>query len=349
MVIAMINPSRIAFTVVLLMSFVVGADAQLVPAGQQIGKIKLADVEMRDVCILADERTKTYYAVSSTFVPTTEARARPAVRAYTSKDLITWEGPHIIFQTPPDFWGGVNIRGIWAPELHAYKGKYYLFATFDTDSLFPEQWRNWLPRVKRGTQVLVSNSPLGPFKPFQNHSTLPVDMMTLDGTLWIEDGVPYMVFCNEWVQIKDGAVEMIQLKGDLSETVGEPIHLFDGSDARWNRKSPQYHCYVTDGPYLFPSKSGKLFMIWSSFGAHGYTTGVAISTSGKVRGPWTQQADPVFSEDGGHGMIFKRFDGELMLVLHQPNKRPLERARLFELEDTGETLRIEAPFPNTGR
>ena len=134
----MINPSRIAFTVVLLMSFVVGADAQLVPAGQQIGKIKLADVEMRDVCILADERTKTYYAVSSTFVPTTEARARPAVRAYTSKDLISWEGPHIIFQTPPDFWGGVNIRGIWAPELHAYKGKYYLFATFDTDSLFPE-------------------------------------------------------------------------------------------------------------------------------------------------------------------------------------------------------------------
>jgi hypothetical protein len=31
-----------------------------------------------------------------------------------------------------------------------------------------------------------------------------------------------------------------------------------------------------------------------------------------------------------------------MLVLHQPN----ERGRLFELEDTGETLRIKAPFPN---
>src|SRR5437870_11945752 len=111
-------------------------DAQSVADVQQIGKIKLADVEMRDVCILADETTRTYYAVSSTFVPTTEARGRPAVRAYTSKDLITWEGPHIIFQTPPDFWSGVNIRGIWAPELHAYKGKYYLFATFDTDSLF---------------------------------------------------------------------------------------------------------------------------------------------------------------------------------------------------------------------
>jgi beta-xylosidase len=314
-------------------------------SAQSTDSIRFADVRMRDVCILADEATKTYYAVSSTFVPSTEGRGQPAVRAYTSKDLINWEGPHTIFQTPPDFWGNANIRGIWAPEMHSYKGKYYLFATFDTDSQFPEQWRNWVPRVKRGTQVLVSDSALGPFKPFQNHSTLPVDMMTLDGTLWVEDGVPYMVFCHEWVQIKDGTVEMIQLKDDLSETVGEPIHLFDGSDATWSRKSPQYHCHVTDGPYLYRSKSGKLFMIWSSFGAHGYTTGVAVSTSGKLRGPWTQQTEPLFADDGGHGMIFKRFDGQTMLVLHQPNKRPLERGRLFELEDTGETLRIKNPFP----
>jgi len=343
------NLIRTVFALVFL--FIAGAAAvraQTTPP-QPLNKIKLADVRMRDVCILADETTKTYYAVSSTFVPASEGRGRPAVHAYTSKDLITWEGPHIIFQTPADFWGDANIRGIWAPEMHAYKGKFYLFATFDTDSKLPEQWHNWLPRVRRGTQVLVSDSPLGPFKPFQNHSTLPVDMMTLDGTLWIEDGIPWMIFCHEWVQIKDGTVEMMQLKDDLSETVGEPVYLFDGSDGPWNRKSPQWHCYVTDGTYLFRSKSGKLFMIWSSFGTGGYTTGVAVSASGKLRGPWTQQTEPLFSEDGGHGMIFKRFDGQLMLVLHQPNKRPNERGRLFELEDTGETLRIKGPFPTPSR
>lgn len=343
------NPSRVAFAIVFAIAALgVSSRAQSNPQPQTAGQIRLADVRMRDVCILADETSKTYYAVSSTFVPAaegTEGRGRAAVRAYTSKDLVTWEGPHIIFQTPANFWGDVNIRGIWAPELHSYKGKYFLFATFDTDSQFPEQWRNWLPRVKRGTQVLVGDSPLGPFKPFQNHSTLPVDMMTLDGTLWIEDGIPYMIFCHEWVQIKDGAVEMMQLKDDLSATVGEPVHLFDGSDATWSVKSTQYYCHVTDGPYLYRSKNGRLFMIWSSFGAHGYTTGVAISASGKLRGPWTQQTEPLFAEDGGHGMIFKRFDGQLMLVLHQPNKR-VERARLFELEDTGETLRIKTPFPS---
>ena len=307
-----------------------------------VTKTDLSNIRMRDVCILADEATKTYYAISSTMAANVEGGRRPALRVFTSKDLRTWEGPHIVFQTPPDFWGEINIKAIWAPELIKYKDKYYVFATFDTDSLLAEQWRNWLPRVKRGTQVLVSDSPLGPFKPFQNHSTLPVDMMTLDGTLWIEDGVPYMVYCHEWVQVKDGTVEMIQLKDDLSATVGDPIHLFDGSDAPWGRKSPQWHCYVTDGPYLYRSKTGKLIMIWSSFGKGGYTVGVAVSTTGKLRGPWTQQAEPLYANDGGHGMIFKRFDGQLMLVLHQPNKNPNERPRFFELEDTGDTLKIKS-------
>src|SRR5208283_5178235 len=61
-------------------------------------------------------------------------------------------------------------------------------------------------------------SPPGPRIPWE----LPEDMMTLDGTFWVEDGVPYMVYCHEWVQIVNGTVEMIRLADDLSGTVGEP-------------------------------------------------------------------------------------------------------------------------------
>lgn len=168
-------------------------------------------------------------------------------------------------------------------------------------------------------------------------------MMTLDGTLWTKDNVSFMVFAHEWVQIKDGTIEFIRLKHDFSETIGEPVKLFDGSDATWAQKSKQYSCYVTDGPFLYPSKSGKLFMIWSSFSQTGYTTGVAVSDSGKLAGPWKQNKEPLYTADGGHGMIFKRFDGQLMLVLHSPNKMT-ERAKLFEIEDTGETLRVKKPF-----
>jgi arabinan endo-1,5-alpha-L-arabinosidase len=337
---------KFAFTALLLLLLCgeVSRAQITTPTPLPIGTYHLADIRMRDVCIFTDERTRTYYAVSAGRAPAKEGYRNSIVRAFISKDLINWEGPHTIFQTPADLWGDVNIVGIWAPEMHFYNGKYYLFLTFDTDSKFPEQWRDWLPRVRRGSEVLVGDSPLGPFKPFQNHSTLPVDMMTLDGTMWIEDGVPYMVFAHEWVQITDGTIEYARLKDDLSDIAGEPKRLFRGSDAPWARKSPQWGCWVTDGPYLYKSKSGKLLMIWSSFSKTGYTTGIAISASGKVSGPWQQKAEPLFSDDGGHGMIFRRFDGQLMLALHQPNKTGLERARLFELEDTGETLRIKAPF-----
>jgi GH43 family beta-xylosidase len=290
---------------------------------------------MRDAWILPDVTSQTYFIVSS---------VGPTVRIFVSRDLVTWEGPHVVFRMPPDFWVGAEARGIWAPELHCYRGRYYLFLTVNTATELPEQWRDWLPRVRRGCQVLVGDSPLGPFAPFARGPTLPAEIMTLDGTLWVEDGIPWMVFCHEWVQIVDGTVEMIQLREDLSATVGEPVRLFAGSDAPWSRCSDRYGCWVTDGPSLYRSPSGRLFMIWSSGGSKGYTTGIAVSESGRLAGPWWQRAEPLFEEDGGHGCIFRRFDNQLMLALHQPNKYR-ERAHLFELEDTGEILRIARSFP----
>jgi hypothetical protein len=69
--------------------------------------------------------------------------------------------------------------------------------------------------------------------------------------------------------------------------------------------------------------------------------GIATSESGKLAGPWVQQPAPLFADDGGHPMLFHRLDGQLMMILHRPNKAPNERAQLFELEDTGDTLRLK--------
>ena len=297
--------------------------------------VRLADVRLRDCCVWPDTNTQTYYLVSSTDYR--GPHGRPAVIEYTSKDLRLWTGPRVIFEVPKHFWAQ---RGIWAPELHEYKGKFYLFVTFNTNDKFPEQWRHWPPRVKRGSQILVGNSPTGPFVPFANHATLPADMMTLDGTFWVQDGIPYMVYSHEWVQITDGRMEYIQLKPDLSGTVGEPHWMFRASDAPWNLKS-DLGAHVTDGPYMYRSKTGKLLMVWSGFGKGGYLVGVAISQSGKLAGPWKQYPQPIFDQDGGHPMLFRRFDGQLMLILHSPNHPPDERARLFEVDDLGDNLRLK--------
>ena len=89
-----------------------------------------------------------------------------------------------------------------------------------------------------------------------------------------------------------------------------------------------------------PTTPGQLFMLWSSFTDTGYTTGVAVSDSGKVAGPWRHQPEPLFRKDGGHAMMFRAFDGALVVSLHSPNRSPDERCQLFEVEDTGDTLRI---------
>jgi beta-xylosidase len=105
-------------TLVLLAGLATSAPAQVTPQNAiapGADSLLLPDVRMRDIGILPHAETRTYYAVSS---------AGRSVRAYVSRDLVHWAGPHTIFQTPSDLWGDVEIRGIWAPEMHEYRGKY---------------------------------------------------------------------------------------------------------------------------------------------------------------------------------------------------------------------------------
>jgi GH43 family beta-xylosidase len=236
---------------------------------------------------------------------------------------------------------------VWAPEVHAFKGKYYLFVTFTSGESLPAI-PGRPPQQKRGTQILVADKLTGPFKPFQNRAHTPTDWMALDGTLWVEDGQPYMVFSHEWIQLGNGTIELAKLKSDLSGLAGKPVTLFRAGDAPWvkdlkskDEKGNVYLTLVTDGPFLYRTSKGNLLMIWSSFGQDGYTVGLAESTSGKIAGPWKQLEKPLFTGDGGHGMIFRPFDGRLILTLHKPNNDPDERAGFYELTDNEETLSIK--------
>ena len=78
----------------------------------------------------------------------------------------------------------------------------------------------------------------------------------------------------------------------------------------------------TDGPFLVRSESGALLMLWSSFGEEGYAMGVARSVTGSVTGPWTQEQEPLWARNGGHGMIFTDPSGDNRLVFHWPNETP---------------------------
>lgn len=168
-------------------------------------------------------------------------------------------------------------------------------------------------------------------------------------------GQAYMVFCHEWVQVKDGEICAIKLSSDLSKPISEPILLFTASKSPWPKPIRNGPNYVTDGPYLFQPDSPyrnfmfnydsnnqnnnsmtdldgnntntkPLVMLWSSLSDNSdYVQIISISDSGLVTGPWRHDTDLLYKSDGGHGMIFKSFTGEFFLTLHSPNKNLLER------------------------
>src|SRR3546814_20728707 len=101
---------------------------------------------------------------------------------------------------------------------------------------------------------------------------------------------------------------------------------------------------VTDGPFLLRTQTGKLGILWSSWVFNAYTQGVAYSETGTLDGPWVQQKEPVTPPNYGHGMLFRTFEGKLLMVAHSHRKEgngPTVRIpHLFEVDDSGDRLQV---------
>lgn len=314
----------------------------LVSNGQRKFTVKehvpLDSIRLSDPAILADKATQMYYMTGT------------GGMLWKSKDLKFWQGPYHIAKTNPDSWMGPNPM-IWAAELHQYKGKYYNFATFtNRDVKIDTVAGNVIER--RASHVLVSNTAEGPYLPMKDDIYLPANKPTLDGTFWVDkDEKPYMIYCYEWLQNGNGTIEKIELKPDLSGSVGESVLLFKASDSPWSRaddndgKNTPHK--VTDGPYLFKTDTGRLGMIWTSWIHDIYVQGVAYSKSGTLDGPWTQEKDIITPHNYGHGMLFKTFEGKSLMVLHshkKVNERTIRIPYFFEVDLSGDTLEIVKPY-----
>jgi len=78
--------------------------------------LKLGDFNLHDPFILAHQPSKTYYLYNSAGGNVTGGKGA-GVLVYKSKDLDTWEGPHLVFVIPPGIWAN-PAHGAWAPEVH---------------------------------------------------------------------------------------------------------------------------------------------------------------------------------------------------------------------------------------
>lgn len=293
--------------------------------------IPLDSIRLSDPCILADKNTSMYYMTGT------------GGKLWKSKDLKSWSGPYTVAKTDPESWMGKNPM-IWAAELHAYKGKYYYFATFTNRDLKIDTVKgNVIER--RASHVLVSDRPDGPYVPMKDSVYLPANKPTLDGTFWVDaNNKPYMIYCYEWLQNWDGTIESIELKSDLSGSIGEGKLLFRASESPWSREKEDgvdKPNKVTDGPWLFRTGTGRLGMIWTSWIYNVYTQGMVYSQSGTLAGPWLQEKNPITPPNFGHGMLFQTLEGKWLMSVHshkEINGRYHRVPHLFEIDLSGDQL-----------
>jgi hypothetical protein len=133
----------------------------------------------------------------------------------------------------------------------------------------------------------------------------------------------------------------VKLSDDLTSFISDPLLLFRASDAGKNGVN------ITDGPFLYKTKYGRLIMLWSNRSEkNGYYVKIAYSSNGRPDGKWRQQPGELYKKtdkhaDGGHGMLFTGPDGTLTLAVHSPNVADAEHpttAIFVPVADTGDTL-----------
>lgn len=259
-----------------------------------------------------------------------------------STDLENWEEIGTVFEIPTDgdFWA---YRDIWAPEVHKHNGKFYLFASL--------LGKNGL----RGTQVAVSDTPCGPFIPVKNAPITPQYHSCIDGSLYVHNGVPYVVYSHDWPDCYSkeksayvGEIWALQVDDALVNASGEPFRLFTSDESPVSKAVPHRIIYNdehtmrygSDGPFVQRLECGALFLTWSPYLENNYVVLSAVSESGDIKGPWKHSEKAFYGENGGHAMFFKDMDGTLKMCLHAPEAPPAERAHIFTVEEKGATLEI---------
>lgn len=244
---------------------------------------------------------------------------------YVSDDLENWSEPKECFNSVKN---GMNTEVNWAPEVHKYNGRYYMFATFTMEN------------GNRGTYILAADSPEGPFMPHSDSAVTPKEWMSLDGTLYVSrDNKPYIVFCHEHVQILDGTICYAELSEDLKSIKGDIITLFSASSPDWADASEEGKHFITDGPFLCRTKDDELIMIWSTFIKGKYAECMVRFPDGELSENF-EHLEPLIKNDGGHGMIFKNGE-DVYLTYHTPNQTLSERPAFRRIKDVGTHFELE--------
>ena len=224
---------------------------------------------------------------------------------YTSTDLKEW-----LPDQGRDKFGRAYVNGngfgsrlFWAPEMHKYKGKYYLFHS-----------------AEEKVTVDVGDSPLGPFRNPEKKPFFPEG--NIDNSFFLDDdGTPYMLYAHFYA---GNEVWICELEKDLLHAKPETQRKLIRAEEDWemNRADPRFAKWsIAEGPCLV-KKDGLYWLTYSSHHVIDDNYNVCLATATSVKGPYVKQGKgPILAPRGrykctGHHSLFKDKDGNWKIVFH---------------------------------
>ena len=87
------------------------------------------DINIRDPFVLKSEGKYYLYGTRGETAWTSAF----GLDVYVSDDLENWSEPKSVFEITDKFWGTCDA---WAPEVHYYNNKFYMFASFKAENAF---------------------------------------------------------------------------------------------------------------------------------------------------------------------------------------------------------------------
>lgn|GEM_PF-205040 len=214
---------------------------------------------------------------------------------------------------------GPYSREIWAPELHYYKGKWYIYVAADAGR--NEDHQMWVIESE-------GSDPMGPYNQTPYH--LETGGWAIDGTLLVDsENRPYFIWSG-WPGKVDGVQNLYIAPMESPTKIVAQRTLLSEPDQAWEQRSDHLRGLL-EGPQILYRKD-KIFIIYSASGSWSehYCLGMLEYLGGDICKPenWKKHKEaPIFSGEDkvlgvGHCSFVKSPDGkEDWIVYHTKQKK----------------------------
>ena len=309
-----------------------------VPAGVKADTVSIDTMSVENPFITYDSESNTYYMVAD------------GGYMWTSKELRLWHGPYNILLQDRASWMS-KASAIYSPEIHKYNGRYYYMASFErADTMVAGSNGELFPR--RSCVALVSNSITGPYRTIDvAGELLDIREKAVHPTFCTDEyGVGYMIYNHDASQNGDGTVQIVRFSENMARRVGEAYIMFSASRNGWSRSANSEKngfSPVMEAPFLFVTDGGRMGIIFTTCIGDERALGVAYTETGHLDGPWVIEPEPFMTGNVGSAMMFKDYDGTLVMAVQKDtviDGKQRHLPRLYKMESQFEKLQIKGYY-----